>query len=102
MIYVKLKKGTNEVLGTVSVSPLVLNDWEKDYTMIPAGEDYRGKSKIEITSDAGKLRFATQQEIDAHKQSMEQATRVDKKEEALAALGLTQADLDKVKALGGV
>ena len=69
-IYVVIDEQTNEVRGTADVRPDYIGNWEKNYTMIKGDEIYRGKQPYEIKYEDGKLRFATQQEIDEYKKSL--------------------------------
>ena len=65
----------NDPKGVTSVKDKYLSDWEKDYTMIKVGEEYRGKNGYEIKYDGSKLRLATQQEIDNHLNQVEVQAR---------------------------
>lgn len=90
MLYVCLDKITKEPKGITSVREENLSDWEKDFIMIEADESYRGKQGYEIKYENGKLRFATQQEIEdvlaQRKQEQEQIVQTRKKQEFLELL----------------
>jgi len=85
--------------GTISASGRILKDWRKDFTLISVGEEFRGKSHYEIKYSGGKVRLATQQEIDTYKQQLKATQEATKKQNALDILGLTKQHLNKIKAL---
>ena len=78
--------------GTTSVKDEYLPDWEKDYTMIKVGEEFRGKHHYEIKYDGVNVRLATQQEIDAFLQQ-----EIDKKEQAEIQRWLDKLDNPDIK-----
>ena len=88
----------NKVRGTARVKDNHLPTWEKDFTMIKT-DKFVGKHSWEIKYENGKLRPATQQEIDDYFALKEAEKQNKKKQAALDALGLTEIDLDRIKGL---
>ncbi len=85
--------------GVVSVKKKYLSDWEKDYTMIKVGEEYRGKQRYEIKYDGNKVRLAIQSEINDYLAQKEVEKEARRKTDAMDILGISQTNLDKLKAL---
>ena|SRR3990167_10938447 len=98
-VYVVVDKDTGILKGTVEISDEAISEWTKKYTVKEAGEDFRGKHPHEIKIENGKTRHATNEEIDTYNQQTENETKSARKKKALEDLGLTNADLAKIKAL---
>lgn len=101
-VYVCMSKTTGEPQGTVDINPENVGQWASSYTMVEADESYRGLMGFEVKYENKKLRKSTEKEISDYKQAEEAEMIAKQKENALATLGLSQHDLDKVKALPGV
>lgn len=72
--YVLRDKLTGEPKGTVSISDKHINDWAKDYILMEASKEYRGKQSHEIKYENGELRLATEQEINDYLDSIKPPT----------------------------
>lgn len=100
MIYVSRDKTTGKPQGTAEIDdPKVLADWRQKLIMEKVDDSFRGKNSFEIVFENGKSRHATQQEIDAHWQKHDQDKKVAHRHQLLDDLGLTEAHLDKIRAL---
>jgi hypothetical protein len=98
-IYVCLDKETGEPKGMVDIKPDTIGDWAKKFTMKQTDESYRGKAGHEIKIEDGKIRHATETEIADYKKVQAEQAEVVNKENALKAVGLTSADIEKIKKL---
>ncbi len=95
--YAVIEGGTPKGVSWQTDKTLI--NMQKKYTMIKVGQEFVGKQRYEIKYDGSKVRLATQQEIDDFIQQQEQAAEIVKKQTALNTLGITQTDIDKLKAL---
>lgn len=98
-IYVCLDKTTGEARGTVDINEKAIGDWAKQFIMIESDEDYRGKKGFEIKFEGQKLRQATKKEIDDYNKTQADIVNEAQKKKALETLGLTEADITKIKAI---
>ncbi len=99
MTYVTLDKNTKEPQGFASIHYKDIKDWEERFDLVEVDDSYRSKQGYEIKYENGKVRLATQQEIDAYKQQQETALKEATKEQAMETLGITQENLDRLKTL---
>jgi hypothetical protein len=83
----------------VDVKSENIGDWAKTNTMKLADESYRGLNGYEIKLEDGKLRKATKTEVDTHKQVQETSSIISQRKKALETIGLTEADVSKLKSL---
>ena len=98
-IYVCLDKETGEPKGMVDIKPENVGDWAKKFTMKLVDESYRGKAGYEIKVNGGKIRHATEIEISDYKKIQVDQAEIVNRASALKAVGLTEADIAKIKAL---
>jgi len=96
-IYVALDKSDGTVKGTVDIDEKTIGDWAKQFVMIEAGEDYRGKDGFELKFEGQKLRKATKKEIDDYNDEQAAKLKINQKKKALEILDITEADLEKIK-----
>jgi len=93
MNYVCIDKNTMEPKGFTRVSKENLSEWEKDSIMIEVDESYADKQSYEIKYENGKVRLATQEEIDDYltqeEQEQKQVVQMRRKQEFLEMLSDT-------------
>lgn len=98
-LFVAMNKADGSVQGTIDIQEDDIADWTQKYLMTPADESYRGLMPYEIKYQGNKLRKATEQEIEKYKSDLEVESLKKKKDGALATLGITDKDLEKLKKL---
>lgn len=100
MIYVCLDKVTKQPKGMVQIDNLKVKDeWDKTHILIEVDDSFIGKLSYEIKYENDKVRLATQVEIDIYKAQEDARIKDEAKARTLTDLGLTQEDIDKVKAI---
>ena len=98
-MYVALDKSDGKVQGVVDIDEMVVGDWSNSFIMVEANESYRGAQGHEVKYENKKLRKATTEEVNAHKQNQAQLEANRRKEEALTTLGINAVDIEKIKKL---
>ena len=86
-IYCLFDKETGEGHGATSIREDYVPDWAKKFILKEADKSYKGKKGYEIKMESGKLRHATQEEIDFYlaqkEQEQQNAINAKKKQEFL-------------------
>jgi hypothetical protein len=98
-VYVCFDKETGDAVGMVDIKPDTVGDWAKTYVMKEADESYRGKQGHEMKFENKKLRLATEKEIADHKKEIDDKAKINSRKNALEAIGITEADIAKLKGM---
>jgi len=98
-VYIVIDKESGDVKGMVDIKPDAIGSWANNYVMKQADETYRGLKGKEIKYINQKLRKATEKEISDYDKSMIESMKGAAKAQALEVLGITEADIIKIKAL---
>jgi hypothetical protein len=96
--YVCIDKETGKCLGTVNVNPEYISEWNNKYTMKLVDESFNGKQGYEIKIENGKARIATDKEVQDYNKDREFYTKDIQRQKILTELGITQEQLNKLKA----
>lgn len=96
-VYVVISKDDGSVIGTVDVTAKHLQDWEKDYRMVVAGEEFRGKHADEIKIDNNNPKLCTSAEVSAKRDEARIDMRKAEKGHILGVLGITEGELSSIK-----
>lgn len=98
-MYVCIDKKTDEVKGTVDILEKNFNEWSKNFIMVEADENYRGKKSYEIDYGNGKISLSSKGDISKKLEVINSKIKDEQRKISLDVLGLTESDINKIKGL---